>query len=215
MCTCSNPKILVITSRKRFEGEADFLKQIEKIAAAKPFGIVLREKDLPVKEYSELARKIRDICRSAGASLIVHSHPEVARELGIPALHMPLDALGKMSSEERKEFDVLGASCHSVEDVLRAKAFGCDYVTAGHVYATDCKPGLPPRGADFLAEVCGPAAPMPVFALGGLTPARAPEVRRAGAAGFAMMSSAMDAENPAELFRKYWESDSFSKQGMI
>lgn len=205
----------MITSRKRFEGEADFLKQIEKIAAAKPFGIVLREKDLPVKEYSELARKVRDICRSAGASLIVHSHPEVARELGIPALHMPLDALEKMSSEERKEFRVLGASCHSVEDVLRAKALGCDYVTAGHVYATDCKPGLPPRGADFLAEVCGPAAPMPVFALGGLTPARAPEVRRARAAGFAMMSSAMDAENPAELFRKYSESDSFSEQGMI
>ena len=215
MCTCSNPKILVITSRKRFEGEADFLKQIEKIAAAKPFGIVLREKDLPVKEYSELARQVRDICRSADTSLIVHSHPAVARELGIPALHMPLDALGKMSSEERKEFEVLGASCHSVEDVLRAKAFGCDYVTAGHVYATDCKPGLPPRGADFLAEVCGPAAPMPVFALGGLTPARAPEVRRAGAAGFAGMSSAMDAENPAELFRKYSESDSFSEQGMI
>lgn len=215
MCTCSNPKILVITSRKRFEGEADFLKQIEKIAAAKPFGIVLREKDLPVKEYSVLARKVRDICRSAGASIIIHSHPEVARELGIPALHMPLDTLEKLSSEERKEFEVLGASCHSVEDVLRAKALGCDYVTAGHVYATDCKPGLPPRGADFLAEVCGPAAPMPVFALGGLTPARAPEVRRAGAAGFAMMSSAMDAENPAELFRKYSKSDSFSEQGMI
>ena len=29
------------------------------------------------------------------------------------------------------------------------------------------------------------------------------------------MSSAMDAENPAELFRKYWESDFFSEQGMI
>ena len=73
----------MITSRKRFEKEADFLKQIEKIAAAKPFGIVLREKDLPVKEYSALARKVRDICRSAGTSLIVHSHPEAARELGI------------------------------------------------------------------------------------------------------------------------------------
>lgn len=212
MCTCSNPEILVITSRKRFDREEDFLKQIEKIAEAKPFGIVLREKDLPVKKYLELARKVRDICRSVGASLIVHGHPEVARELGIPALHMPLGALEKMSSDERKEFEVLGASCHSVEDVLLAKALGCDYVTAGHVYATDCKPGLPPRGADFLAEVCGQAAPMPVFALGGLTPARAPEVRRAGAAGFAMMSSAMDAENPADLFRKYLESDFFSEQ---
>ena len=142
----------MITSRKRFEGEADFLKQIEKIAAAKPFGIVLREKDLPVKEYSELARKVRDICRSAGASLIVHSHPEVARELGIPALHMPLDALEKMSSEERKEFRVLGASCHSVDDVLRAKALGCDYVTAGHVYATGRGRGL---RHDELRHGCG------------------------------------------------------------
>lgn len=212
MCTCSNPEILVITSRKRFEKEADFLKQIEKIAAAKPFGIVLREKDLPVKEYSALAGKVRDICEGAGARLIIHGHPEVARELGIRALHMPLDSLGPVSPEERKGFEVLGASCHSVEDVLRAKELGCDYVTAGHVYATDCKPGLPPRGADFLAEVCGPAAPMPVFALGGLTPARAPEVRRGGAAGFAMMSSAMDAENPAELFRKYTESDFFSEK---
>ena len=107
MCTCSNPKILVITSRKRFEGEADFLKQIEKIAAAKPFGIVLREKDLPVKEYSELARKVRDICRSAGASLIVHSHPEVARELGIPALHMPLDGKDEFGGTE----GIPGAGC--------------------------------------------------------------------------------------------------------
>lgn len=205
----------MITSRKRFDGDADFLNQIEKIAAAKPFGIVLREKDLSVKEYSELAGKVRDICEGAGARLIIHGHPEVARELGIRALHMPLDSLAPVSPEERKGFEVLGASCHSVEDVLRAKNFGCDYVTAGHVYATDCKPGLPPRGADFLAEVCGQAAPMPVFALGGLTPARAPEVRRAGAAGFAMMSSAMDAENPAELFRKYLESDSFSQQGML
>ena len=66
------------------------MKQIEKIAAAKPFGIVLREKDLPVKEYSELARQVRDICRSADTSLIVHSHPAVARVRGIPALLMPL-----------------------------------------------------------------------------------------------------------------------------
>ena len=40
-------------------------------------------------------------------------------------------------------------------------------MTAGHIYATDCKQGLPPRGLDFLEEVCR-AVDIPVWAIGGI-----------------------------------------------
>ena len=40
-------------------------------------------------------------------------------------------------------------------------------MTAGHIYATDCKKGLPPRGLDFLKNVCD-AVEIPVYAIGGI-----------------------------------------------
>ena len=40
-------------------------------------------------------------------------------------------------------------------------------MTAGHVYVTDCKKGLPPRGLEFLKEVCTKVT-IPVYAIGGI-----------------------------------------------
>ena len=84
----------------------------------------------------------------------------------------------------------LGTSCHSLEDVREAEQLGCSYLIAGHIYATTCKPGLPPRGLAFLRAVTA-AAHLPVYAIGGITPARLKEVREAGAAGGCAMSSLM------------------------
>lgn len=201
-------EILVITSRKRFDSEAEFLEQIRRIAEVHPYGIVLREKDLSERDYEKLAVKVQGICEKTGTTLMIHKYFRVAERLGIGALHMPLPMLEEMSQEERERFPILGASCHSIDEIDRANACGCTYVTAGHVFRTDCKPGLPPRGCGFLAEAAGHAAGrnLPVFALGGMTPARAPEVRRAGASGFAMMSLAMDAQDPKALFASFRES---------
>ena len=37
---------------------------------------------------------------------------------------------------------------------MEAERLGATYVTAGHIFTTDCKKGLPPRGLDFLKNVC-------------------------------------------------------------
>ena len=71
-----------------------------------------------------------------------------------------------------------------------ARQSGCSYLIAGHIYATTCKPGLSPRGLAFLREVTA-AAELPVYAIGGITPARLKEVLAAGAAGGCAMSSLM------------------------
>ena len=65
-------------------------------------------------------------------------------------------------------------------------------MTAGHIYATDCKRGLPPRGLDFLREVCRSTS-LPVLAIGGigLDGKQLREVLEAGAAGACVMSGMM------------------------
>ncbi len=94
-------------------------------------------------------------------------------------------------------FRIIGASCHSVQDALEAQALGCTYITAGHVFATDCKKGVPPRGLAFLHEVCESVS-IPVYAIGGINEENYPQVLQAGAAGACVMSGLMRCENAEE-----------------
>ena len=99
-------------------------------------------------------------------------------------------------------FKVIGTSVHSVEDAIKAKQLGTTYMTAGHIFATDCKKGLPPRGLDFLKNVCD-TVQIPVYAIGGINIAssesddstlnvpRLKEVMECGAAGGCIMSGMM------------------------
>lgn len=184
--------IIVIINRSLCR--EDFPARIEKIALAHPTAIVLREKDLNEKEYKSLAAQVLEICNNHGARCILHSFPEAAAELNCSALHMPLQRLRLLSSEERSSFKVLGASCHSVEDAKEAERLGCTYITAGHIFDTDCKKGLPGRGLAFLKEVCESVS-IPVYAIGGISADKVALIRESGAKGACVMSGAMTCED--------------------
>ena len=85
---------------------------------------------------------------------------------------------------------MIGVSCHSVEDAVAAEERGCTYITAGHVFDTDCKKGLPGRGLEFLQKVCKSVS-IPVYAIGGIGSENINAVRAAGAAGACVMSGTM------------------------
>lgn len=86
----------------------------------------------------------------------------------------------------------IGCSIHSVEEAVEAQKLGASYITAGHIYATDCKKGLAPRGLEFLKEVCE-SVTIPVYAIGGIDVegTRRDEVKMCGAAGSCIMSGMM------------------------
>ena len=105
-----------------------------------------------------------------------------------------------MTQEQKAHFKALGASCHSVEDALEAQALGCTYITAGHVFETDCKKGLPGRGLEFLRNVCA-AVDIPVYGIGGIAADNIALVREAGATGACLMSSLMVSENVERLMK--------------
>ena len=180
--------ILCVTNRSLCS--EDFLERIEKIAAAHPKGIILREKDLAEDVYKELAKDVLDICKKHRTPCILHSFVKVSLELECKEIHLPLHILRTLSEEEKKKFKVLGASCHSVEDAIEAERLGCTYITAGHVFETDCKKGLPGRGLGFLKNVCESVS-IPVFAIGGISTDNIIDIRKAGAKGACVMSGAM------------------------
>ena len=180
--------ILCVTNR-RLCG-ADFLTRTAEIAAAHPAGIILREKDLSEGAYAGLAAQVMEICRANGVPCILHSFVEAALACRAGAIHLPLPILRTLPPAQKRRFSRIGASCHSVEEALEAQSLGCTYLTAGHIFDTDCKKGTPGRGLPFLEAVCRASA-VPVYAIGGVDAGRIGAVRRAGAAGACLMSSLM------------------------
>ena len=190
--------ILCVTNRTLCREE--FLTRIERIAACHPAGIILREKDLSQAEYRRLAAEVMRICRPYDVKCILHYFSDVAIDLNADAIHLPLHLLRKLPEEQKARFNVLGASCHSVEDALEAQAFGCTYITAGHVFLTDCKKGLPGRGLEFLRNVSS-AVNIPVYGIGGIDAGKIALVRETGASGACLMSSFMVTEDVTGLMK--------------
>lgn len=184
--------ILCVTNRKCCN--EDFLARIEKIAQAKPAGIILREKDLDESDYKALASDVLQICRQYDVLCILHSFISAAIALKADAIHLPLPALMQLSRADKARFSVIGASCHSAEEAVAAQAKGCTYVTAGHVFATRCKAGLPGRGLGFLKTVCRSVS-VPVYAIGGISADNIDAVIQCGAKGACVMSGVMACED--------------------
>ena len=174
----------------------DFLERIRRLAQAKPQAILLREKDLGEADYEVLAREVQERCAPWGVRLIVRRYVGVARRLGLRQVHLSMEELRQAEPGMLTELQV-GVSIHSVEEATEAQALGAAYLVAGHIYATDCKKELEPRGLDFLREVCQTVS-IPVFAIGGVTAERVPELLACGAAGCCVMSGAMQCSTPEE-----------------
>lgn len=190
--------ILCVTNRKLCQ--EGFLARIERIAACHPAGIILREKDMKPEDYKELAAAVIGICEQYGLKCILHSFTDAAISLRADAIHLPLHLLRELSQEHKAHFTILGASCHSVEDALEAQSLGCTYITAGHVFETDCKKGLPGRGLEFLRKVCA-AVDIPVYGIGGIDADNIALVRDTGASGACLMSGLMVKEDVTGLMK--------------
>lgn len=170
----------------------DFLTRIDHIAKKGVADtILLREKDLTEREYLELAEKVLSICKSHNRRCILHTYYKAAKELGCKEIHLPLPLLQKMREEGAKQwFTTVGTSVHSLKQANLAMHLQADYMTAGHIFETDCKKGLPGRGLSFLSKVVCKSE-VPVYGIGGISADNAGQIMETGAAGVCIMSGFM------------------------
>lgn len=197
-------KVLAITNRHLCN--IDFFKQIESICSLnqknstiRSLSIVLREKDLSESDYKDLATKVMKICKKNNTECIVHNFYKVAKELNCKKIHLPLHVL-KSNPDLSREFQEIGVSIHSISEAIEAVNLGATYLTAGHIFATDCKKDLQPRGLDFLESVCN-TVNIPVFAIGGISLKNANNVIEVGAEGICIMSGLMKCKSPEEYIK--------------
>lgn len=186
--------IFCVTNRSLCK--ADFLQQLRRIAGAKPDAIVLREKMLSEDAYMQMAEQVFSICQENQVQLICNTFIRVAERLAVP-VQLPFSALSQTDSLSVP----FGVSVHSVEEAIRAEQAGAAFLIAGHIFATACKPDLPPRGLLFLQEICQ-AVSIPVLGIGGIHVQNAASILQTGAAGFCIMSDFMQTDAPEWMMQQ-------------
>lgn len=164
------------------------LERIEYLCKAGVRRIVLREKGMPDSEYGRIAEQFVRICRENCVIPVIAHRRELAVRYDTE-LQLSMDEL-RNDPDIADGIRYIGVSVHSAEEAEEAESLGASSVTAGHVFATDCKKGVPERGLQFLKDVID-SVDIPVYAIGGIDIDVIDDVYKTGASGACLMSTMM------------------------
>ena len=185
-------KTVCITNRLLCKN--DFFEQIEYICKQNLYALILREKDLDDKTYEEFAVKCNDICTKNNVLFFINTKINIAQKLKIKNVQVSFENFVN-NKESLNSFDTVAVSVHSLREALTVQKFVEEtsqniFLIAGHIFETDCKKGLEPRGIEFLKEICANVE-IPVFAIGGINQNTIKQLKGINIEGVCLMSELM------------------------
>lgn len=196
-------RLLLVTDRQQTKGRPLTAVLQQALDGGAP-AIQLRERDLSTRELLDLARDVARMAASRGAHVLLNDRLDLALSLDGVGVHLrsnslPVDVARRLLGASR----LLGISTHSVDEVVRAEAEGADYAVLGPVYDTPSKRMYgAPLGVRAIAQASR-AVRIPVMAIGGVTSARACELRDAGVFGVAVVAAILGADDVKAATRAF------------
>lgn len=164
----------------------------------------LREKSLDSGEFLARARKLADMTRAAGASLIINDRPDIALLSGADGVHVGQTDLNVADVRKLAGTRLLvGVSTTNMAQARRAAADGADNCGCGPMFATTTKHKPDLAGSTYLREYLADpqTARLPHLAIGGISIENIAELRRAGCRGVAVSSAVCGSPDPESVCR--------------
>ena len=183
---------------------SDFLLSARRVLAAggRRLALHIRGHATPGERIYGLAADLKAAASAAGAFLVANDRVDVALAAGLDGVH-----LGRLSMAPAvvrpllREGTWVGVSVHDPEEAQAAGA-DADYLVMGTVFATASHPGRTGSGLAGVAHVRAVVS-LPLFATGGVTAERVPEVVAAGAQGVAVLRGIWSCDDPATAVADY------------
>lgn len=129
----------------------------------------LRAPSLDQAALRELAGAFGRLIRAGNGRWLLNASAGLAIETGADGVHLNARRLRQCRQRPLTDRLLVAASCHDEHELAIAGAIGVDFVTLSPVAATASHPGAETLGWDGFGRLCE-LAPVPVYALGGMTP---------------------------------------------
>jgi 8-oxo-dGTP diphosphatase len=171
-----------------FADADEFARRLAGALAAGAGLVQLRVPGAGTDELVALGAVASRLTSGRGARLVVNAAPDqwpaLRASRHFDGLHLAARHAASAGARPVEPDVLLGVSCHDGAELARAAALGADYAVLGSVRPTASHPGDPTLGWHRFAGLVEPCR-LPVYAIGGMTPADRPRAWDAGAQGVA------------------------------
>jgi thiamine-phosphate diphosphorylase len=168
--------------------------------------IQIREKELPLAEYIQLASEALKLTHSHDAFLIINDAVEVVKATGADGLHLGQEDMPLKEARRILGHDVIiGVSVKTIDETRQAEAEGADYVAISGVFPTSTKEDLgycPGLAGVSLIRQC---TTLPVVGIGGINLNNCCSVIEAGADGVAVVTAITMSEDIPSTCQSFFE----------
>ncbi|MCB9840758.1 MAG: thiamine phosphate synthase [Phycisphaeraceae bacterium] len=167
----------------------------------------LREKSLDSRELLARARRLVEIARPLGASVIINDRPDIALLSGADGVHLgqtdlTVGDVRRLSARLARRL-IVGVSCSTLEQARAAVADGADYIGLGPMFVSGTKPKAVLAGPGLVERVVADpvASRVPRLAISGITPANIGELAAVGCRGVAVSAAVCGAADVGAAVR--------------
>lgn len=163
--------------------------------------VQLREKDMPLPKFLQLARQIRAHTTKLGALLIINDRLDVAMAVGADGVHLGQSDLPIAAARRLAPDLIIGASTHSLAEARAAVRAGASYINIGPLFPTQTK-AWPGKflGLTGMRKIASQVA-IPWTVMGGIKAQHIPGLLKAGARTIAVVTAITAAPNPTKATR--------------
>ncbi|ASK63917.1 thiamine phosphate synthase [Virgibacillus phasianinus] len=161
----------------------------------------LREKSWSAHELIQGVKSL-SVAGVPTEKIMINDRVDVAHAMNTRGVQLSDQSMGVELVNRYYNHLRIGCSVHHTAKGVAAAKHGADYLLFGHIFETQSKPGMKPKGLASLREMVE-RVPIPVIAIGGITPANTSDVIQNGASGIAVLSGVLLADDPLKAALAY------------
>lgn len=160
--------------------------------------VQLREKTASSLEFYQTAVKVKQVTSRHRVPLIINDRVDIALAVDAAGVHigqsdLPAREVRSILGKNK----VLGVSASTLEEAIRAREDGADYLGVGAMFATGTKSDAKLVSMEELKKI-RETVKLPIVVIGGINRQTVPLFNGMGIDGIAVVSALMSAENITE-----------------